>query len=279
MTGRNLPERSSVAALLAEAAQAGVARLDAELLLARATGNARVTLLAQGELLAAADAVREYRDGLRRRGAGEPLAYIEGHKEFWSLELAVSPAVLVPRPETELLVERCLTLLPATPQRVVDLGTGSGAIALSLARERPAWSVVATDASAAALAVASANGARLQLTNVEFRRGEWCAPLAGEQYDAILSNPPYVAASDPALQALRHEPLTALAAGDDGYADLLAIVAAAPQHLKPGATLLLEHGATQAPRLEAALRARGFARVVCHFDLAGHARMTEASWR
>lgn len=274
----NLPERSSLTALLAEAPLAGVARLDAELLLARATGYTRVTLLANSDLPTDADTARRYRDSLRRRNAGEPLAYIEGHKEFWSLQLTVSPAVLVPRPETELLVERCLALLPAAPQRVADLGTGSGAIALALASERPRWSIVATDASVAALAVASENAARLQLTGVEFRRGEWCAPLAGELFDAIVSNPPYVAAGDPALQALQHEPLAALAADDDGYADLLAIVAAAPQHLRPGAVLLLEHGATQAPPLAAALVARGFARVVCHPDLAGLPRVTEAVW-
>jgi len=190
----------------------------------------------------------------------------------------VSPAVLVPRPETELLVERCLALLPAAPQRVADLGTGSGAIALALAYERPRWSIVATDASVAALAVAGGNATRLQLTNVEFRRGDWWAPLAGELFDAVVSNPPYIAAGDPALQALQHEPIAALAAADDGYADLLALVAAAPQHLRPGAVLLLEHGATQAPRLAAALVARGFARVVCHPDLAGLPRVTEAVW-
>jgi release factor glutamine methyltransferase len=278
MAAGNLPERSSLAALLAEATQAGVARLDAELLLARATGYTRVTLLANSDLPADADTALRYRDGLRRRSAGEPLAYIDGHREFWSLDFSVSPAVLVPRPETELLVERCLALLPASPQRVVDLGTGSGAIALALAYERPRWSIVATDASVAALAVAGGNATRLQLTNVEFRRGDWWAPLAGELFDAVVSNPPYIAAGDPALQALQHEPLAALAAADDGYADLLALVAAAPQHLRPGAVLLLEHGATQAARLAAALVARGFARVVCHPDLAGLPRVTEAVW-
>ena len=278
MAAGNLPERSSLAALLAEATQAGVARLDAELLLARATGYTRVTLLANSDLPADADTALRYRDGLRRRSAGEPLAYIDGHREFWSLDFAVSPAVLVPRPETELLVERCLALLPASPQRVADLGTGSGAIALALAYERPRWSIVATDASAAALAVAGGNATRLQLTNVEFRRGDWWAPLAGELFDAVVSNPPYIAAGDPALQALQHEPIAALAAADDGYADLLALVAAAPQHLRPGAVLLLEHGATQAARLAAALVARGFARVVCHPDLAGLPRVTEAVW-
>ncbi|HEV7633771.1 MAG TPA: peptide chain release factor N(5)-glutamine methyltransferase [Steroidobacteraceae bacterium] len=278
MAAGNLPERSSLAALLAEASQAGVARLDAELLLARATGYTRVTLLANGDLPADADTALRYRDSLRRRSAGEPLAYIDGHREFWSLDFAVSPAVLVPRPETELLVERCLALLPAAPQRVADLGTGSGAIALALGYERPRWSIVATDVSVAALAVASGNATRLQITNVEFRRGNWWAPLAGELFDAVVSNPPYVAAGDPALQALQHEPIAALASADDGYADLLALVAAAPQHLRPGAVLLLEHGATQAPRLAAALVARGFARVVCHPDLAGLPRVTEAVW-
>ena len=268
----------SVAALLAEAGRWGLAPLDAQLLLARATGLSRAMLLAHGERKVAAAQVRQFRADCARRASGEPLAYIEGHKEFWSLDLTVTPDVLVPRPETELLVELTLQRLPAGPQQVADLGTGSGAIALALAHERPQWQLYAVDASAAALAIAQGNAARLGLGNVQFLRGNWCEPLGNQHFDAILSIPPYVAAADPALDMLRHEPRSALASADDGYADLLAIATAARSHLRPGGLLLLEHGATQAPRLADALVACGYARVVCHPDLAGLARVTEAHW-
>jgi release factor glutamine methyltransferase len=276
--GETVADADSVAALLAEAGALGLAALDAQLLLARASGLARAMLLAHGERLVAANAATQFRAECLRRAAGEPLAYIEGRKEFWSLDLTLTPDVLVPRPETELLVELALHLLPAGPQRVADLGTGSGAIALALAHERPQWGITAVDVSAAALAVASGNAARLGLGRVRFLEGSWCEPLGAEFFDAIVSNPPYVAAADPALAALRHEPQSALAAGDEGYADLLAIAAAAREHLRPGGLLLLEHGATQAPRLTSALVALGYARVVCHPDLAGLARVTETHW-
>ncbi len=268
----------SLAAALGAARAAGLQRLDAELLLARATGLSRATLLGHGERTVGAAARAQFQADCARRLAGEPLAYIEGEKEFWSLRLAVSPAVLVPRPETELLVERALALLPAGPVGVADLGTGSGAIALALASERPAWSITAVDASAAALQVARANAERLGLPNVTFLQGSWCEPLAGQRFSAILSNPPYVDPADPALAALRHEPLSALAAAQQGYADLLAILKSAPACLAPGGLLVLEHGATQAPRLAAALVAHGYAQVVCHPDLAGHPRVTVARW-
>jgi len=267
-----------VADVLANAARAGLAPLDAQLLLRCASGLTRAQQLAFGEQRITAEAAARYAADCARRAAGEPLAYIEGRREFWSLDLAVTPDTLVPRPETELLVERCLDALPGTPQRVADLGTGSGAIALALALERPTWSITAVDASTAALAVAHANARRLGLGRVEFRRGNWCTALAGPAFDAIISNPPYVAPDDPALDALRHEPLSALAAPDNGYADLIAIAAGARRWLKSGGLLLLEHGATQAPRLAAELVALGYARVVCHPDLAGLPRVTEAQW-
>jgi release factor glutamine methyltransferase len=265
-----------VTALLAEATRLGVAPLDAQLLLARATGRPRALLLAHGESGVTPAQQTQFRAECARRAAGEPLAYIEGHKEFWSLDLHVTPDVLVPRPETELLVELALQRLPEGRLQVADLGTGSGAIALALAHERPQWQVIAVDASAAALSVARGNAARLGLGNIRFLHGSWCEPLGDLHCDAILSNPPYVAATDPALDALRHEPRSALASADDGYADLIAIATAARQRLRPGGLLLLEHGATQALRLAAALVARGYARVVCHPDLAGLARVTEA---
>ena len=274
----NLTDPPTLTGLLQRAQAQGLSRLDAQLLLARATGLTRTVLLADGEQPVAAATQQQFERECLRRLEGEPLAYIEGCKEFWSLALQVNSAVLVPRPETELLVERTLALLPPQPLQVADLGTGSGAIALALAHERPQWSVLGVDRSTAALNVARDNAQRLALDNVDWRCGHWCEPLAGSLYDAIVSNPPYVAADDPALAALRHEPLSALAASDDGYGDLLAIIDEARQHLQPGGWLLLEHGTSQADRLTEALVAAGYARVVCHPDLAGHPRVTEACW-
>jgi release factor glutamine methyltransferase len=214
--------------------------------------------------------------GITRLLAGEPLAYITGIREFWSLPLAVSAAVLIPRPETELLVERCLGLLPDAPCRIADLGTGSGAIALALARERPAWRIVATDASPAALEVAAVNRKRLQLQNVELHLSHWCNALPAPDFDAILSNPPYIAAGDAALASLGHEPRGALVAAEQGFADLLEIAGQARSRLLRGGVLLLEHGSTQAPRLREALVAMGYDRVASLRDLAGHERITEA---
>jgi release factor glutamine methyltransferase len=268
----------TVAAALAAARARGVDRLDAELLLARATGFTRTQLLAADDRALPAAAAATFEAWITRRAGGEPYAYLTGERGFWTLDLAVTPDVLVPRPETELLVERCLAALPAGGARVADLGTGSGAIALALASERPRWTIIATDASPAALAVAAGNARRLGLANVEFRHGSWCTALhASERFDAIVSNPPYIAGDDPALPALRFEPRAALVAGDDGYADLLAIADGAAAHLLPGGRLLLEHGAAQAARLRGELVARGYARVVCHPDLAGRDRVTEAS--
>jgi len=188
--------------------------------------------------------------------------------------------VLVPRPETELLVERALALGSAPQARVADLGTGSGAVALALASERPHWRMTATELSAQALAVARANAAQLALTGIDFRQGSWFEPLAGERFDLILSNPPYIGSDDPALAdpALAHEPRLALTPGADALACLRALVRGAPQHLEPGGWLLLEHGATQAAAVAGALVARGFAQVRSHRDLAGRERMTEGQW-
>jgi release factor glutamine methyltransferase len=269
---------TTVAALLAHAATRGITDLDAQALLAALLRCNRARLLAFGEELVDPFTTALFEAGLERRMSGEPLAYITGVREFWSLPLVVCADVLVPRPETELLVERCLARLGTNPRRVADLGTGSLAIAAALARERPNWRITATDRSPEALAIATINRQRLGLANIELREGAWCAPLAGERFDAILSNPPYIAPSDPALAALAHEPQAALIAADDGYADLFAIAAAARDHLLPGGALLLEHGATQAERLCAALVGLGYARVVCHRDLAGLDRITEATW-
>jgi release factor glutamine methyltransferase len=199
-----------------------------------------------------------------------------GHKDFWSLRLEVSPDVLVPRPETELLVERALSLRPEGTGTAVDLGTGSGAIALALASERSGWTITATDASEAALAVARRNAAALHL-EVEFLAGDWFAPLGTRRFHLLLSNPPYVAANDAVLGAppLSHEPLTALTPGLDALTSLRAIIRRAPEHLERDGWLALEHGANQAADVARELVARGFRHVRSHRDLAGEQRVTE----
>lgn len=261
--------------------QASCARLDAEVLLAHVLCLPRGALIAHGEQTVAPEASRRYRALLARRMDGEPLAYLVGEREFWSLPLAVTPMVLIPRPETELLVERALALLPdvAGGTRVADLGTGSGAIALALARARPRWQLLASDVSASALQVARANARSLGLDQIEFIAGDWFAPLAKRRFHAIVSNPPYVADGDPALHALRYEPALALSPGASGLEALQHLIAGAPPHLEPGAWLLLEHGAQQGHDVAATLVAAGYARVRCHRDLAGHERVTEAQWQ
>ena len=253
---------------------------DAELLLAQALGTGRARLRSHPEEVPAAGAAALFLSLIERRAGGEPVAYILGRKDFWTLELSVSPAVLVPRPETELLVERALLLRGGEQARVADLGTGSGAIALALASARPGWAIVATDISAAALAVARANAAALGLAWVEMAQGDWLSGLRGRTFHLILSNPPYIAAADAALHQpeLMREPRLALVADEDGLAALHRIIQDAPQHLEPGGWLLLEHGATQAAAVAGALVARGFAQVRSHRDLAGRERMTEGQW-
>jgi release factor glutamine methyltransferase len=255
-------------------------QLDAELLLAHALHVHRTRLKSHPEEMRG-DAERErYLALIARRNSGEPLAYLIGQREFWSLRLSVDPSVLVPRPETELLVERALALRAERPSRVADLGTGCGAIALALARERPSWSIVATDVSGEALRVARHNAEACAIETVEFLLGSWFAPLLDRRFDLLLSNPPYVAQDDPVLVAppLTFEPRIALTPGPDALASLKAIVREAPEHLEREGWLLLEHGAGQAAEVARALVARGFAHVRSHRDLAGHERMTEARW-
>ena len=264
----------------ASAAAAASATLDAGLLLAHTLRTTRVRLMSDGASAVAPAAVERYRVLIERRAGGEPLAYLTGEREFWSLPLRVSRAVLVPRPETELLVERALALRAAPEGRVLDLGTGSGAIALALASERPGWQVTATDISTAALAVARANAVHLGRTSIDFRQGSWFAPLAGARFDLIVSNPPYVAADDPALgdPALAHEPRRALTPGADALRCLREIARDAPQHLEPGGWLLLEHGAAQAAAVRHELVLAGCRYVRSHRDLAGHERITEGQY-
>ena len=252
--------------------------LDAEWLLTHVVGFGRARLRSHPEDPVEVQAAELYMRLIERRATGEPLAYITGRKDFWSLRLTVTPAVLVPRPETELLVERALALRPDEYGQVVDLGTGSGAIALTLASERPGWQVIATDVSAEALAVARLNANALNLSRVRFLQGTWFEPLAGHTFDLIVSNPPYVPADDPAMSdpALLHEPRGALTPGPDGLACLRAIIEAAPDYLERDGWLLLEHGADQATEVARELVARGLRHVRSHRDLAGHERMTEA---
>lgn len=261
------------AALRAARAQ-GVDRLDAQALLAAVLERPRSWLIAHGDAPLDARTAERYASLLARRAGGEPLAYLLGEREFFGLSLAVTPDVLVPRPDTETLVDWALELLPADAcVQVADLGTGSGAIALALASRRPSLQVTAVDASAAALAVARGNGERLGLT-VEWLESDWCASLRGRRFALIASNPPYVAEGDPHLAELGHEPQHALTAGSDGLADIRRIVAEVPPVLEPGGWLLLEHGHDQAEAVAALLDAAGFAQIATRRDLAGLPRCT-----
>lgn len=251
-------------------------RLDAELLLEYVTGLSRTSFRAHPERLLPTQAGWAFQQLVMRRLKGEPVAYIRGQQEFWSLLFEVGPAVLIPRPETELLVERALAVA-ADDAGILDLGTGSGAVALAIANERRAARIVATDVSNDALAIASRNAARLQLANVTLLQGSWYAPVAGQRFDVIVSNPPYIAADDPdvAPEVRRHEPAQALFAGNSGLEALEAIVAGAAQHLVPGGWLLLEHGWKQAAQVRERLVRAGFGNVGSHADLAGHERVTQ----
>lgn len=205
------------------------------------------------------------------------MAYITGDKEFWSMMLHVTPATLIPRPETELTVELALARIPQqTCCRVLDLGTGSGAIALAIAKERPLSNVVALDLSAAALITARANASRHNLPNIEFLHGSWFEPLAGRRFELIVSNPPYVPAADPDLHRLRHEPVSALASGNDGLDAIRIIAANAADFLVPGGSLLLEHGDTQHEQVAAVLLESGWSDITLARDLAGQPRVTSA---
>lgn len=256
------------------------ARLDAELLLAAALGKPRSYLRTWPEHEPGAEQLAAFAALLERRRMGEPVAYILGHQGFWSLDLEVAPHTLIPRPDTELLVETALQLAPATPQRVLDLGTGSGAIALALASERGGWQVIGVDRIAEAVALAERNRQRLKLGNAEFLQSSWFDGLAGERFDLILSNPPYIAADDRHLGEgdVRFEPLSALVAGVDGLDDIRQIIAQAPRHLQAGGWLLLEHGYDQAEAVRELLAAAGFTAVDSRRDLGGHQRISLGRW-
>jgi release factor glutamine methyltransferase len=247
--------------------------LDAELLLSFEIGQPRSSILAFPERPVATAAAERFEHTVVRRARGEPVAYLVRSQEFFSLPLRVSQAVLIPRPETELLAEEALARCPALERRaVLDLATGSGAIALALKHERPELDVTASDVSPAALAVARANAERLGLI-VRFVESRWLDAFAGERFDLIVCNPPYVASTDPAFAQLQFEPRLALDGGDDGLDSLRVVLATARDHLHPGGALLLEHGHDQRDALAALAAQNGWRLAAAHADLAGHARV------
>jgi len=248
----------------------GIDPREARLLLAAATGFSEASVFAHPERQLPPQIQKAFWEMAARRAAGEPVAYILGRKEFYGLELTVTPAVLIPRPETELLVDLALARKPAS---VVDLGTGSGAIALAIKRHLPGARVVATDASAAALEVARRNAVRFGL-DIELRHGPWFEAIAGERFEAIISNPPYVVVNDPHLAGLVFEPRFAFESGLDGLDAIRVIAREAPQHLLPGGWLLLEHGAGQQEAVRALLEAAGLETAESWLDLAGIPRVS-----
>jgi len=252
-------------------------RLDAEVLVMHVCGFDRSGLITQGHSALTHDQQHRLENLLVRRRQGEPIAYLTGVREFWSLEFNVSPATLIPRPETELLVEKALAHIPQNAEwTVADLGTGSGAIALALAKERPHCRVIATDISPQALDVARSNAMKFGLTNVDFRAGNWFEPLTDMKLDMIVSNPPYVRANDPHLKQgdVRFEPEQALASGPEGLDAIRQIALSAREQLNPAAGLLFEHGWDQAAAIGQLLHSLGYRNIVCYPDLGGRDRIT-----
>ncbi|AIT64189.1 peptide chain release factor N(5)-glutamine methyltransferase [Coxiella burnetii] len=252
-------------------------RLDAELLLECVLKKSRADLFAYPEIQLNSSQQKTLSAYVKRRLKGEPIAYILGQKEFWSLNLKVTPDVLIPRPETEMLVEWILKNLPKDEKlRIADLGTGSGAVALAIAVERPHWIIDATDNSQAALKIAEINAKQHEIKNCNFYQGEWCQALPRRDYHAIVGNPPYIPDKDQHLQQLKHEPREALAAGSDGLSAIKIIIHEAKSYLVNGGWLLLEHGYDQAEKIMTLMQADGYREITDRRDLAGLSRMMVA---
>jgi release factor glutamine methyltransferase len=256
------------------------ARRDTEILLSHCLGRSRAWLYTWPESEVAVECAQRFRQLLAQRRSGEPIAYLVGEREFWTLSLSVNHATLIPRPETETLVSWALELALPDDACVLDLGTGTGAIALAVASARPGWEVTAVDASEAALQVARVNGERNGLQRVCFLHSDWYAAVCGRRFHALLANPPYVDASDPHLARgdLRFEPRSALVSAEGGLADLRRLAAGAPAHLLDGGWLLLEHGFDQAGAVRAMLCDAGFDRVGTRCDLEGRERISGGCW-
>ena len=265
----------------AELPDSDTARLDAELLLCHAIGKPRTYLRTWPERRPDAEQLRRFEQLLSQRRSGVPIAYLLGEQGFWSLQLEVSESTLIPRPDTERLVEVALELGPQGAAEVLDLGTGTGAIALALAAERPDWQLTGVDRVAEAVALARRNAERLRIGNACFEQSDWFTALAGRGFDLIVSNPPYIAADDPHLQQgdVRFEPGSALVSGADGLDDIRTLVQLAPAHLQATGWLLFEHGWQQADAVAQLLRDRGFEQVQSWRDLGGQQRVTGGQWR
>ncbi|MFA5495275.1 MAG: peptide chain release factor N(5)-glutamine methyltransferase [Porticoccaceae bacterium] len=261
------------------AAHSDSPRLDAEVLLGHVLARSRSYLFTWPERVPEDSERQRFQALVARRAGGEPIAYLTGVQEFWSLPLAVSPATLIPRADSEVLVVAALERMALPGARVLDLGTGTGALALALATERPQWTVVAVDREAAAVALARRNRDALGLANVEVLASDWFAALGGRSFDLIVGNPPYIAPDDPHLEQgdVRREPRSALVADNGGLADLAHIVAGAPRFLAPDGLLMVEHGADQGPAVRELFRQRDYGGIETLADIAGHERMTVGS--
>lgn len=255
------------------------ARLDAEVLLCSVLEKSRSYLMTWPEKKLPENQLKQFQKCLEQRLQGTPVAHITGHKEFWSLDLKITKDTLIPRPETELLVETVLEQFPITTNKtLLDLGTGSGAIALAIASERPHWKIIASDQSTTALEIARENAQRLKITNIEFKQGNWFQSVADKKFDIIASNPPYIVDTDPHLKSgdVRFEPLSALASGNSGLDDINKIVAQAREHLNPGGLLIIEHGYDQQSAANEIFNKTGYKKVTQTLDLSNNPRNTFA---
>lgn len=282
-----MPDSQSIERLLASASArleplSDTARLDAEVLLCYCLHKSRSFLRAWPEHRPSTDQINRYEALIAQRELGQPVAYLTGQREFWSREFEVGPAVLIPRPDTELLVELSLHLLPAgQPCKIIDLGTGSGILAITLAAERPLAEVVATDISPAALDIAQRNTQRLHVSNVRFLVSHWFDAVSEPDFDLVISNPPYIADDDPHLRQgdVRFEPQTALVSAENGLKDIRLIAEQARRHLKNGGYLLVEHGYNQQTEVQELFEQLNYRQVTTHNDLAGNPRVTSGLWK